>query len=68
MKELETLLLTRPESMRIGWSYLVNVLQIRELSPTGITTFSGKHIPIPRRLYPQVQKDYMKRLFDAKEA
>ena len=67
LREYEDLLLTRPEFMRVGRSYIVNILQVRELSPAGISTFSGKTIPIPRRLYPQIQKDYMKRLFDAKE-
>lgn len=67
LKDYEDLLLTRSEFMRIGRSYVVNILQIRELSPAGITTFSGKHIPIPRRLYPQIQKDYMKLLFNQRE-
>ena len=68
LREYEDLLLARPEFMRIGRSYIVNILQVRELSPAGISTFSGKNIPIPRRLYPQIQKDYMKLLFAAKEA
>ena len=68
LKEYEELLLARPEFMRVGRSYIVNILQVQELSPAGISTFSGKNIPIPRRLYPQIQKDYMKLLFAAKEA
>lgn len=68
LREYEALLLTRPEFMRVGRSYIVNILQVRELSPAGISTFSGKNIPIPRRLYPQIQRDYMKLLFAAKEA
>lgn len=67
LREYEDLLLARPEFMRIGRSYIVNILQVQELSPAGISTFSGKNIPIPRRLYPQIQKDYMKLLFAAKE-
>lgn len=67
LKEYEDLLLTRPEFMRVGRSYIVNVLQIRELSPAGIRTFSGKTIPIPRRLYPQIQKEYMQLLFANRE-
>lgn len=67
LKDYEALLLTRAEFMRIGRSYVVNILQIRELSPAGITTFSGKNIPIPRRLCPQIQKDYMKLLFNQRE-
>lgn len=67
LREYEDLLLTRPEFLRVGRSYIVNILQIQELSPAGISTFSGKHIPIPRRLYSQIQTDYMKLLFTAKE-
>lgn len=67
LKDYEDLLLVRPEFMRVGRSYIVNILQVRELSPAGITTFSGRHIPIPRRLYPQLQKDYMKLLFTRRE-
>lgn len=68
LREYEDLLLARPEFMRVGRSYIVNILQVQELSPAGISTFSGKNIPIPRRLYPQIQKDYMQLLFAAKEA
>ena len=68
LREYEELLLKRPEFKRVGRSYIVNILWIQELSPAGITTFAGKRIPIPRRLYPQIQKDYMQLLFDAKEA
>lgn len=63
LKDYEDLLLDRPEFMRIGRSYIVNIMQIQELSTAGITTFSGKHIPIPRRLYSQLQKDYIDRMF-----
>ena len=63
LHDYEDLLLMRPEFMRVGRSYIVNILQIRKLSPAGIITFSGENIPIPRRLYPQLQKDYMKLLF-----
>ena len=67
LSDYEGLLLARPEFMRIGRSYIVNIMQIQELSPAGISTFSGKNIPIPRRLYPQLQKDYMKLLFNQRE-
>lgn len=55
--------LSGTEFMRIGRSCIVNVLQIKEFSSAGIITFSGKNIPVPRRLYAQLQKDYMKLLF-----
>ena len=59
MKEYEDALLTRPEFMRIHRSYIVNMLQIEELSPAGL--------PVSRLLYPQLQKDYMKLLFAQRE-
>ena len=67
MREYEPLLLARPEFMRIHRSYIVNMLQIRELSPTGVQTFSGQSLPVSRLLYPQLQKDYMQLLFAERE-
>lgn len=64
MKDYEELLLSRMEFARIHRSYIVNMLQIAELSPAGIYTFSGKNLPVSRLLYPQLQKIYMKLLFD----
>lgn len=61
------LLLVRPEFMRIHRSYIVNMLQIDELSPAGVHTFSGMNLPVSRLLYPQLQKDYMKLLFAERE-
>ena len=43
------------------------MLQIAELSPAGVRTFSGKSLPVSRLLYPQLQKDYMKLLFSERE-
>ena len=67
LKDYEDILLTRPEFMRIHRSYIVNMLQIEELSPAGLRTFSGKSLPVSRLLYPQLQKDYMKLLFERRE-
>ncbi|MBQ4610465.1 MAG: response regulator transcription factor [Clostridia bacterium] len=64
LKEYEGLLLERPEFMRIHRSYIVNMLQAKELSPAGLITFSGKNLPVSRLLYQQLQKDYMKLLFE----
>lgn len=64
LKDYESVLLERPEYMRVHRSYIVNILQIKELSPAGIRTFSGKNIPIPRRMYSQLQKEYVRRIFD----
>ena len=67
LREFEPLLLSRSEVMRIHRSYIVNMLQIEELSPTGLRTFSGRELPVSRLLYPQLQKDYMKLLFAQRE-
>lgn len=67
LSEYEGLLLRRPEFLRTHRSYIVNMLQAQELSPAGLRTFSGKNLPVSRRLYPQLQKDYMKLLFARQE-
>lgn len=64
LRDFEPLLLARPEFMRVHRSYIVNMLQAEELSPSGIRTFSGQNLPVSRLLYPQVQKDYMELLFE----
>ena len=58
------MLLARPEFVQVHRSYIVNMLQAEELSPAGIRTFSGKHVPVSRLLYPQVHKDYLNLLFE----
>ena len=68
LKDYEEVLLSRPEFMRVHRSYIVNMLQVAELSPAGIRTFSGQQIPVSRQLYPQLQKDYMNLLFAHREA
>lgn len=67
LKDYEDILLSRPEFMRIHRSYILNMLQVEELSPAGALTFTGKNLPISRLLYPQIQKDYMKLLFAQRE-
>ena len=67
LRDYEPLLLARPEFQRIHRSYIVNMLQIAELSPAGVVTFSGKSLPVSRLLYPQLQKDYMALLFSREE-
>ena len=67
LSEYEPVLLARPEFMRTHRSCIVNMLQVSELSPSGVRTFSGKTLPVSRLLFPQLQKDYMKLLFATKE-
>lgn len=63
MSEYEEALLIQPEFMRVHRSYIVNMLQVAELSSGRLKTFSGREIPVSRLLRTQVQKDYMKLLF-----
>jgi len=67
LREYEPMLLERPEFMQVHRSYIVNMLQVEELSPAQLTTFDGRHVPVSRLLYPKLQKDYMELLFDRKE-
>jgi len=63
LSEYEPYLLSRPEFMHIHRSYIVNMLQVEEFSSAGVITFSGKNLPVSRKLYPGLQKQYMKLLF-----
>lgn len=67
LKTYEPLLLARPEFMRIHRSYIVNMLQTEKISPAELITFQGHNLPVSRLLYPQLQKDYMKLLFEERE-
>lgn len=67
LNEYEPLLLSRPEFMHIHRSYIVNLLAAAELSPSGLRTFSGKDLPISRKLFPDVQKKYMSLYFSEQE-
>lgn len=65
--DYESQLLSRPEFMRVHRSYIVNMLHVSELSSANLRTFSGATLPVSRRLYPQLQKDYVKLLFNQRE-
>ena len=67
LHEYEGLLIKRAEFMQVHRSYIVNMLQVAELSHTALRTFSDRELPVSRRLYPQLQKDYMKLLFSQGE-
>lgn len=64
LKDFAPALLPRPEFMRVHRSYIVNMLQVEELSSAGLRTFQGEHLPVSRLSYPQLQKDYMALLFE----
>lgn len=67
LSEYQHPLLSRPEFMQIHRSYIVNLLSAAELSSAGIRTFSGKSLPISRRLYPEIQKKYIEMFFSERE-
>ena len=67
LKQCETLLLSHPEFKQIHRSYIVNLLQVIELSHTAVKTISGKKLPVSRGLYPELQKDYVQLLFNQRE-
>lgn len=64
LKEYEAAFLSRAEFMRVHRSYIVNMLQVEELSPAGLRTVLGECLPVSRLTFPQLQKDYMALLFD----
>lgn len=64
LKQCEPLLLSRPEFKQIHRSYLVNLLQVVELSPSAVKTITGKLLPVSRKLYPALQRDYVELLFN----
>ena len=67
LHEFEPMLLSRPEFMQTHRSYIVNMFQVAELSQSGVQTFSGRNLPVSRRIFPQLQKDYMKLMFSQGE-
>ena len=68
MRDYEKPLLARPEFTRIHRSYIINMFQIEELTPSSVRTFTGRILPVSRLIYPQVQKEYMNLLFSEGEA
>ena len=64
LKEFEAMLLPRAEFMRVHRSYIVNMLQVAELSSAGLRTMRGESLPVSRLNFPQIQKDYLAMLFD----
>ena len=67
LKQCDQLLLSHPEFRQIHRSYIVNLLQVVELSPTAIKTASGMKLPVSRGLYLDLKKDYVKLLFNQRE-
>lgn len=67
LREFEPQLLQRQEFARCHRSYIVNLLQVAELSAAAIRTFSGQTLPVSRSLYKEVQNKYIKVLFSEGE-
>ena len=67
LRQCESLLLSHPEFRQIHRSYIVNLLQVVELSPTAVKTSSGQKLSVSRGLYPDLQETYVKLLFNQRE-
>ncbi|MEG0766021.1 MAG: LytTR family DNA-binding domain-containing protein [Pseudoflavonifractor sp.] len=62
-QDYEEKLLSRPEFIKTHRSYIVNMEQMSELTPTDFVTRSGNIVPISRLLYIGVRRAYMEHLF-----
>lgn len=67
LSEYETVILSHPYFLRVHRSFLVNLLQIKELTRQDFITLDGDTVPISRRLYSTVKDAYVKSLFTKKE-
>lgn len=67
LSELEEILLSREEFVKVHRSYLVNMSQIQSLSAGELTTYAGQRVPVSRLLQTQVRDRYMNYLFAEKE-
>ncbi len=66
LSEYEGVLLQRPEFIRVHRAFIVNLWQVQELRSADILTYTGRVVPVSRRLYAQVRKAYMDHLFAEK--
>ncbi|MEG1943254.1 MAG: LytTR family transcriptional regulator DNA-binding domain-containing protein, partial [Angelakisella sp.] len=63
LNEFENTLLARPEFIRTHRSYIVNLLQIAELTASEAITMTGNRVPISRQNYAKVRDAYVEQLF-----
>ncbi|MEG2421104.1 MAG: LytTR family DNA-binding domain-containing protein [Oscillospiraceae bacterium] len=63
LQDYEAVLLSRPEFIKVHRSYIVNLEQMGELTPTDFVSRNGGTIPISRLLYSGVRRAYMEHLF-----
>lgn len=66
LSDYEETLLQRPEFIRVHRAFIVNLWQVQELRAADILTYTGRVVPVSRRLYAQVRKAYMDQLFTEK--
>ncbi len=66
LSEYEGVLLQRPQFIRVHRAFIVNLWQVQELRSADILTYTGRVVPVSRRLYAQVRKAYMDHLFAEK--
>ncbi|MEG2119923.1 MAG: LytTR family transcriptional regulator DNA-binding domain-containing protein, partial [Pseudoflavonifractor sp.] len=63
LQDYEGKLLAQPEFIKTHRSYIVNLEQMSDLTPTDFITRSGSVVPISRLLYIGVRRAYMEHLF-----
>ena len=66
LSDYEEALLQRPEFIRVHRAFIVNLWQIQELRNADILTYTGRVVPVSRRLCAQVRKAYADHLFAEK--
>lgn len=67
LAEFENVLLSRSEFIQTHRSYIVNLLQVIQLTANEVTTVTGDLIPISRKNYSNVKAAYVEQLFQKKE-
>ena len=67
LRECEMQLLAREEFKKIHRSYIVNLLQVKELAPACVKTITGSMLPVSRGTYPELQRCFLKILFSGGE-
>ncbi|MEG2000685.1 MAG: response regulator, partial [Evtepia sp.] len=62
--DFEPRLLSWPDFVKVHRAYIVNLRYMERLEPTDIVTQNGTFIPVSKRLYSDLRKDYLCRLSD----